>query len=75
LNGERIDPLAPLEERLRRVVDPLMARNVEIVDAQEVRDLEDGVAIDEEAPDDLLFCRLIEGDLPIGGAGLERHER
>src|SRR5207302_9332742 len=38
LDGERIDPLPPLEERLGRVVDPLMPRYVELVDAQEVRD-------------------------------------
>ncbi len=73
LDGERIDPLSSLEERLRGVVDPLMARDVKIVNAQKVRHLEDRVAIDEQASDDLLLGSLIKGDLPVGCASLERH--
>src|SRR2546426_10547460 len=74
LDGERIDPLPPLEERQRRVVNALMARDVEVVDAEEIRHLEDGVAIDEQAPEHLLLGSLVEGHLPVGCAGLERHE-
>ena len=51
-----------------------MARNIEIVDTKEVDHLEDRVAVDEQASDDLLFGGLIEGDLSIGCADLERHE-
>lgn len=38
-----------------------MARDVEIVDAEEVRDLEDRVAVDQQASDDLLLGSLVEG--------------
>src|SRR5439155_1537494 len=74
LDGEGIDPLPPLEERLGRVVDPLMPRYVEIVDAQEVRDLEDGVPVDEQATEDLLLGAIVERDLPVGRASLDGHE-
>ena len=75
LDRERIDSLTAFEEGLRRVVDPLVARDVEVVDAQEVGHLEDGVAIDEEAPEHLLLRAFVERDLFAGGAGtsLEGH--
>ena len=50
-----------------------MARYVEIVDAEEVRHLEDRVAIDQQAPDDLLLGGLVEGHLPVGCACLDGH--
>ena len=61
-------------ERLGRVVDPLMPRYVEIVDAQEVRDLEDGVPVDEQTTEDLLLGAIVERDLPVGYASLDGHE-
>ena len=73
LNGEWVDPFAPFEERLCRVVDPLMPWDVEIVDAEKVRDLEDRVAIDEQAPDHLLLGALVERDLPVGRPGVQGH--
>ena len=75
LDGERIDSLTAFEEGLRRVVDPLVSRDVEVVDAQEVGHLEDGIAIDEEASEHLLLGAFVERDLFAGGAGtsLEGH--
>ena len=75
LDRERIDPLTAFEEGLRCVVDPLVARDVEVVDAQEVGHFEDRVAIDEEAPEHLLLGALVERDLSAGaaGAGVEGH--
>src|SRR2546422_529990 len=60
LDRERIDPLTAFEESLRRGVDPLVARDVEVVDAQEVGHLEDCVAIDEEASEHLLLGAFVE---------------
>ena len=73
LDGERIDALAPLEKRLRDGIDPLVTRGVEVVDAKQVRHLEDRVAIDEQASDDLLLGGLVERHLPVGHAGLDGH--
>ena len=55
LHGERIDPLAPLEQRLRGAVDPLVLRLVEVLGPEQVRHLEDGVAVDEQRPEDALL--------------------
>src|SRR2546427_5312862 len=74
LDRERVDALAPLEERLRRAVDPLVARDVEVVKPEEVDNFEDRVAIDEHAAEHLLLGALVKGHLTVG-AGLERHAR
>src|SRR3989442_15357294 len=57
----------------RRVVDQPVARDVEVVGAKEVGDLEDRVPVDEQAPEDLLLGAIIERHLPLGAAHLERH--
>ena len=73
LDGERIDPLTPLEKGLGRVIYPLMPSDVKVVDAEQVSDLEDGVAVDKEASEYLLLRALVERDLPVGRARLEGH--
>ena len=74
LDRDRIDPLAALEERLRRGVDALVPREVEVVHAQQVCDLEDRVAVGEQAAEDVLLGGFVERDPPVGrGGSLERH--
>src|SRR5207249_331171 len=74
LDRDRVDPLAALEERLRRGVDALVPREVEVVHAQQVCDLEDRVAVGEQAAEDVLLGGFVERDPPVGrGGSLERH--
>src|SRR5439155_12976883 len=73
LDGERIDPLTPFEKGLGRVVDPLVPRDVKIIDAEQVRDREDGITVDEEASEYLLFRALVERNHPVGRASLDGH--
>ena len=49
----------PLEERADRVVHPLVARQIEVLGAQEVRDANDRVAVDQQRPEDPAFRRSI----------------
>jgi len=54
-----------------------MPSDVKVVDAEQVSDLEDGVAVDKEASEYLLLRALVERDLPVGretlaGRGGER---
>ena len=65
LDRERVDALAPLEKRLGRGVDPLVPRDEEVIDTQEVDDLEDRVAVREQAPKHLLLGGFVEGDLAV----------
>ena len=65
LDRERVDALAPLEERLGRGVDPLVPRDEEVIDTEEVDDLEDRVAVREQAPKHLLLGGFVEGDLAV----------
>src|SRR5207237_9673552 len=71
--GERLGPCTPFEKGLGRVIDPLMPRDVKVIDAEQVRDLEDGVAVDKEASEYLLLRALVERDLPVGRARLDGH--
>src|SRR5207253_9098825 len=57
--------LAPLEKRLGRGVDPLVPRDEEVIDTQEVDDLEDRVAVREQASEHLLLGGFVEGDLAV----------
>jgi len=75
LDRQRVDALAALQERTRRVVDQPVARDVEVVRAKEVGDLEDRVPVDEQAPEDLLLGAIVERHLPLGAAYLKRHLR
>src|SRR5216117_128251 len=68
LDRQRVDALAALQERTRRVVDQPVARDVEVVRAKEVGDLEDRVPVDEQAPQDLLLGAIVERHLPLGAA-------
>jgi len=50
-----------------------MPSDVKVVDAEQVSDLEDSVAVEQEASDYLLFRALVERDLPVGRASLDGH--
>ena len=71
LHRERVDALAALEQRLHRPVDALVPSQIEVIFPEEVRDLEDRVAIDEEAAEHLLLGRLVVGKRPV--RALQRH--
>jgi hypothetical protein len=72
LDGERVDALATLQELVDRVVDALMPRDVEVVGRDQIRDLEDRVAVDEQAAEHVLLRRFVERCLALWPR-IERH--
>jgi hypothetical protein len=66
LHGQRIDPLAALQQRLHGPVDALVPGEVEVVLPEKVGDLEDRVAVDQEAAEHLLLGRLIPWERSFG---------
>ena len=73
MDGEGIDALPSFEKGLGRVVDPLMPRDIEVVDAQQVGHFEDGIAVDEQTSENLLLGAFVKRDLAVGRARLDGH--
>jgi len=72
LHRQRVDALAALEQRLRRAVHALVLRLVEVVGPEQVRHLEDRVAIDEQRAEDALLRDEVVRDGSLGRL-LQRH--
>jgi len=60
------EALAALEERLGRAIHALVLRLVEILGPEQVRDLEDGVAVDQQRAEDALLRGEVVGRGPLG---------
>jgi hypothetical protein len=54
-DGDDVDRLAPFEQVEDGRVDPAVCLPVEVVGAEELRDLHDGITIDEDGAEDRLL--------------------